>query len=416
MLNHYSVPFKYPVIDNNDIGSFEKYLAANHKRVAVVVGAGPGGLLSATALQISGKFDVILVIEKRPCYVRDNAFNLRPQAFPMLRKLGLKEAYEGSAHFIPQIRFHSRRGEQIKVEEEAFLGDPEDVDYSLSPAKIFTGYGWPHHIIKINDFEKLLSSSLQKHSNIFLLHGEVDLINVHATENKMRSFEFQSANSSIFPNFKITEPNLVVVAAGAKSHMRDRLVGTVNLPDKPPEFWCTGVVSLNGIGNPASLKHLSVLENQNTKKFAFGFLNFDTNDIALNSTMQFPKNGSIDAKHIEVSVQESAYEILQLESRYLDLKLPDSPEQLKVIQSGKVAITYRRPNEFSFGHNLVFIGDAAGSGTPVGGYGLTFLASIYMDALLGLVHSSENIRGEALLQYGRRIGAAVDYWHSIDLS
>lgn len=396
----YPIPFKYPSYNINS------QIISEHDMHAVVLGAGPAGLLSAIALYKTGCYTTIFLIEKRTHYTRTNAFNLRPQCFPMLERLGLKNTFEDIAHFVPSLRFHSKSFQGIEIEEELFTGTPDEIDYTQILPSIFPGFGWPHHAITINDLEHTLSEDLKKYPGIYLLHGHAEIFSDESSD--MNSVHFVSANKELFPNFIIDKPSLIVVAEGSRSETRDKLVGFTDSRKEQREYWYTGAVSLDGIIDPRTNNHFTVLEDQPENRFTLAVLLPERGEMLI--------NGSIVGHDVcctpEVYLQRGALEVLEREQSFLSLHMPHSFQDLVVHRCGIVAVELRKAKSFVFGDNLIFIGDCAGSGSPVGGFGLSFLCSVYMDALLRL--SNEIVSGgnkiEAMQSYNDRVNEIIHHW------
>src|SRR5580704_13145584 len=64
-----------------------------NKKVAVILGAGPAGLVAAKTLLLAKKHDLILIVEKRPVFNRLNLLSFFPESWPMIKMLGLEQEF-----------------------------------------------------------------------------------------------------------------------------------------------------------------------------------------------------------------------------------------------------------------------------------------------------------------------------------
>jgi 2-polyprenyl-6-methoxyphenol hydroxylase-like FAD-dependent oxidoreductase len=63
-----------------------------HGRAAVVIGAGPAGLMAALTIRQEG-YDSVIVLEKRSHFTRMNVVNLHPESLCVFMRLGLLDRF-----------------------------------------------------------------------------------------------------------------------------------------------------------------------------------------------------------------------------------------------------------------------------------------------------------------------------------
>jgi len=407
----YNVPIKYPFKNKKNSIPLNDY-RIDENNTAVIIGGGPGGLLSAFALHQTQLYSSIYIIEKRGSYSRNTAFNLRPQCFAMFKKLGLLNAFSGASNFVPSLRFHQMHQNQLEISEEQFTGFDENVDYSMSLSSLFKGYGWPHHAVKINDFEKNLSQLLFQMDNIYFLHGVAEIIDDNRSNSSMKTVRFKSIDPINYPNITIENPELIVIAEGARSITRDSLVGSYEISTRKSEHWFTASVSLEDIQKKEAENNFTVLEDQPDGKFIIAGWLPKQSEMLINGNIISSDGNPID---LEKYIKESAYRVIHREQQYLDIMMPSSPSDLSINSFNDFLVKFLRAKQFSYGDNLVFIGDAAGTGSPLGGYGITFLGSVYVNSLIELASELRNFsdKESALKKYCEKVNNIITYWQSI---
>ena len=407
--SYYNVPLKYPCKNN---GTLLNDSRIDEKNAAVILGGGPGGLLSAFALHQTQLYSSIYIIEKRVSYSRNTAFNLRPQCFAMFKKLGLLNAFLKASNFVPSLRFHQMHHNQLEISEEQFLAFDESLDYSMSLGSLFKGYGWPHHAVKINDFEKNLSEVLSQIENIYFLSGTASIIDDNTSNSSMKTVQFKSNDIASYPDITIEKPELIVVAEGARSATREALVGSYEISTRKSEHWFTASISLDEIQRKEAENTFTVLEDQPDGKFIIAAWLPQLSEMLINGNITSSDGNQVD---MEQYIKESAYRVLQREQEYLDIMMPFSPLNLSINRFNDFFVTFLRAKQFSYGDNLVFIGDAAGTGSPLGGYGITFLGSVYANSLIELASElrSSSDKENALNKYCEKVSTIISYWHSI---
>jgi 2-polyprenyl-6-methoxyphenol hydroxylase-like FAD-dependent oxidoreductase len=259
----------------------------------------------------------------------------------------------------------------------------------------------------------MLSDEFNGLKNVYLLQGDT-LVHKGSPFNKeMSSVEFISATPHC-ENFSLIEPNLIIVAEGVKSKTRESLsILFPSVKEKKDEFWCTGVVDLKNVMDYGQIPSMiSVFQDIPLDSFAIGIFRNKYQDIFLN----IKKSEANRSKSNEECIQESAYEFLKREADHLDLQMPESSQKLLVNRdkSKDFKVVSSKAEHFYYGNNLVLIGDTAGNGTPMGGLGTTFAASVYIDALNKLtddLYATALDRKASFELYNQRISEIVDFWH-----
>lgn len=401
------VPFKYP-----DIGGqhFSELLSSRGK-VAVVLGAGPAGLLASLLLEQNGYF--VVLIEQRDQFSRHNTVSTQPETLPMLRRLGVLEEFKKTAIFSKEFHGFIEGGSQVIGLQGTFMGDLEHVNYSLPMPKALNPELWPHYAIEISRLQVMLSEKAILSENIVLLHGKGEIL-LDESDRKLNSLRFISSVKD-FSGFVIDKPDLILVAEGAHSTSRDQ---QLKIPFYPTvldslgggkEYWCSGVVSLEGVRpNDQLFGHMSLVVNPPAGLAVWGVFRPEYNDLFLNGQASEKEKPYSD---VEDCLQQNAYWILKHEDGFLKTKLPESAKQLRVVQekSSKFELTLKMADRFYSGRNTVLLGDSAGNGSPRGGLGWNLVSTVYMDALEKLVQSSS--RKEALKIYNQRLMEIVKHWH-----
>src|ERR1700687_4710146 len=75
------VPFKYPAMSADE---FSTQLNKPEAEVAIISGAGPAGLLAAHAIEQTGKYSHVIIVEMRSFFSRSNTMSARPEVMARL--------------------------------------------------------------------------------------------------------------------------------------------------------------------------------------------------------------------------------------------------------------------------------------------------------------------------------------------
>jgi len=408
-----TVPFKVPELPGQ---AFSDALAKNPDRVSVISGAGPGGLTAAIALNKTGRFDHIIVVEKRTQFARNNTVSIQPMSYPMLKHLGLAEKFKQEAVFSQHVRFFEKTAQTGRFEQigGAFPGLPESLDYTQSVNDVFKNDLWPHYFIELHKLQTFLAKEATALSNVVLIHGEIEILDSEKPADQRRSVRVKSS-SPAYSDFLIQRPNLIVVAEGTKSKTRtDLRFKMVRSPGLENQHWCSGVVSLNGALKKAEVRgHISLVVDRTRGRFSFGIFRPATGDLFVNGKI---KNENAGRETLDECMKRNAYDILKHEAPFLNIRMPASRNDivLPADQSTLIGIEPLRAERITDGSNLVLLGDAAAGWSPLGGIGASFTLSLYPHALMTLTESlngSPAERAAALDAYGRRVQEIIDFWH-----
>jgi 2-polyprenyl-6-methoxyphenol hydroxylase-like FAD-dependent oxidoreductase len=404
-----NVPFKIP---NVNAETYSAILAKNSERVALVSGAGPGGLAAALALHKTKHFDHIIVVEKRAQFERNNTLTVQPMAYPMLKELGVAEQFKKEATFSPQFRLFEKSNAKLEL-RGGCPSIPESIDYEKSVNDIMKDDLWPPYFIDIRELQLLLAKEAISIPDVALIHGEIELLH-DDSENKARSVKVKSSSAS-YGDFVVLRPKLIVIAEGTRSIARNKLnIKMIRSAKLEDQHWCSGLVSLSGIWNKADMfGHISIVADRDNKSFSFGIFRPRSGDLFINGKI---KNEHAAQESSEACLKRNAYALLTHEASHLKINIPASKENIVVPPKQAVLLDLEpvRAERFHDGTNVVLFGDTAAGWTPIGGIGGTFALSLYPHALMTLVRhlSGSTAEREAALQvYNQRVTEIIDFWH-----
>ncbi len=155
---------------------FEGDLEVSPGKVAVVLGAGPAGLVAANALLKSNKHDQIIILEDRPTFKRFNLVNYFPENAPMLRVLGVAQLFDQIATKLETFRFYQEKPNETPI---SFSVDrtpnPTSFDYHGKVAEIFRQPAVGLDIVNLAKLQHELSSAITRNPKIRLIEARANV-------------------------------------------------------------------------------------------------------------------------------------------------------------------------------------------------------------------------------------------------
>jgi 2-polyprenyl-6-methoxyphenol hydroxylase-like FAD-dependent oxidoreductase len=369
-------------------------------RTAVVIGAGPGGLVAALTIKQEG-YDNVIVLEKRPFFTRMNIVNLHPESRGVLKRLGLLERFIDIASLlvdhknhvfvdgVEMFKFHDP-GVEVDVDPEQ-LFNVEDV---LNGFKNETLYS-----ISLADLQNLLATAAVERGIQILSCAQGRLV---PESDDHYSVEVTLDDPS--QDFEIRRPRLIVVAEGAKGETVRELGGDYEIGSSfwPNENWVFG----NYRCHPT----------QGFSHLLFEFTR-DCENLTVSNCIFLPRKNEVN---VAVTVQDPHIDSLQIRDLI-------ATQARKVMQAAGVRCTRhevvwhsnhavriapKSADRCHLGANVVLAGDSTGSNSPVAALGCTLSTSAYSYALRHLVHDLEWSPELALDRYGSRAKSYVKRWHN----
>jgi 2-polyprenyl-6-methoxyphenol hydroxylase-like FAD-dependent oxidoreductase len=378
------------------------------QKVAVVLGAGPAGLLAAQALLKSGKHQQIIIVEKRQTFSRFNFVNFFPESWPMLHELNVAEDFMKVSTPMEFLHFHSEANKQAT---DILLDDGSPLDSFNYKGKVLDILNMPKaglHVVNLAELQHQLSTSLVKNNKIFLINGTAAINN--NTDSNFHDIEItQNINEYDTQKYSLT-PDLIIVAEGAHSASRNNLSIQFNTVLKK-QFWCSGSVSLKDTReNPRQfLQVLDVIRDEKPNVRNFGIFQVRNSELFLVGTAAAHES-------VDQCLQRNAWELINAANQRDGLaSLAIAMDKIEVIEKSQdiIEITPSKADKFYSNNNLIIFGDAAGNGTPKGGIGFSLVTGVYSQALLDLLAVWELTgRQEILETYAQRVSEIVDYWHT----
>ena len=386
----------------------ERLDSLESNKVAVILGAGPAGLLSAIKVHNSGHFDLVVVVEKRNFYSRFNTICLKPEGVIMLREMGLENLFKQkvathSPDFSLSLQEKSKEKEFIK---ETYQGPIKSRSLKGPIDEVISYESLPHWTFEISKFESVFAEALKAFENIILIRGEGQVSGDGTIANKIL-IKPADGNKTL----KALTPGLIVVAEGSRSKTRNSL-GISSSQTSQTEYWCAGSISTEGL-LIKPLNHISTISDRINDSFDVSYSVFKKESEELFLCHRVPKKLDNSVESLSQCLREGAKKILEKESKLLS-PVADLSKGFLITKLINYPIVLQPSvsNSFTFGANLILIGDCAGNGSPLGGLGFSLVSSLYMQALTDLFDNFrlEN-RKEAFEDYEDYVSDIVNFWH-----
>lgn len=370
-------------------------------KTAVILGAGPAGLIAALTLKDEG-YDNVVILEKRDRFSRMNIINLHPESQCVLRRLNILGRFIERASLIKSHRNHVfcdgmkiYQFDDLAYEIAINPHQPFDADDVLDGFQNETLYS-----ISLADLQDLLSKiacergvEIQANTAAYLIFGSNGAYSVKA--------EVGESTRTIM----IEAPDLIVIAEGGKSATFSTLGGNYLAKDGLwlNENWIFGHYQCNPDYGVSHLLFEFYAKGEDLIISNCIFLPLK-NEVNIAVTV---KDTDIPNWRIKEIISEQAIKIL-------DASGIRSSENKIVWHSNKVVrITPKSADRCHFGKNVILIGDAVGTNSPVAALGGTLCTSAYSYALRELVRELEFLDPEvALTRYSHRAQSYVNRWHN----
>jgi len=374
-------------------------------RIAVVLGAGPAGLIAAKNILDAGFHEQIFIIEKRDSFSRVNYLNFFPESWPILRELRIADALKKISHPAKSFRFYIQRSDAITNFESSDENTPMSFDYRGPVKDIFQNPRIGLHIFNIAQMQHELAQQLIQDKRVKLIHGEGRVLPT-SDKNLMHEIRIECENDA---QPLVLSPDLIVIAEGAHSINREH-IGIIFEQKIAPQLWCSGSVSLlNHYSNTTMFVQLADIYKDNILQRTVGIFNLPAQQLFLNGEVH--KNESVDdclKRNGALLIKYARHAANNAE----DLpKLTVNPDEIQIIRKNEdiIVINPSKAVRAVSGNNVILTGDAAGNSTPRGGIGLSLITSVYQQALRDFLNNND--RKTALVEYNRRVSEIVDYWH-----
>jgi len=381
-------------------------------RVAVILGAGPAGLIAARAILKSNQHDHVVIVEKRPKFSRFNMVNFFPESWPMLTNLGLDQTFRSIIQSLSKFYFHLAQPNRKPI---SFLREPLPIptvfDYHGKISSILLNPQVGFDVVNLAELQHEIAEALVTDQRVKLIHG-TSVVSETPNDDSLHTIEIFRHGEEKSSEFVRLTPDLIVIAEGAHSENRNR-IGIQMKPILDTQYWCSGSVSLKPIETYSIKNNFMTVFDQGGKTIirTFGIFNARPSELFLNGLAR-------SDEHLEACLKRNAVTLIAHAITRLGYFAPDLPsEKLEIVRKIEgqkiIEIVPSKASRFSSGRNIITLGDASGNGSPQGGIGLSLVITFYAQALLDLLQDwQQDDRNHILDQYNNRVSEIVDYWHT----
>ncbi len=371
-----------------------------HGRAAVVIGAGPAGLMAALTIRHEG-YDTVIVLEKRALFTRMNVVNLHPESLCVFSRLGLLDRFLATASRLVDHKNHLivDGDELLRFSDHGFeaVVDPNarfDEDDVLGGFRNETLYS-----INLAELQHLLAQAA--------LERGIQILS--SVDGRLQPRGDGLHAVAVYQNevgepMAILHPRLVVLAEGAKGTMVRELTGDCDIGGTlwPNENWVFGNVRCHPQEGVSQL--LFEFDRRCTKLTISNCIHLPKRrEVNIAVTVDDPR---IDPAGIRELVATQASKALEITG------VPCGRYEPVWHSLRAVRIVARSARHCRIGRNVVLVGDCTGSNSPVAALGCTLSTSAYSYALRHLVHDLEGCPEAALALYEERARACVARWHN----
>jgi 2-polyprenyl-6-methoxyphenol hydroxylase-like FAD-dependent oxidoreductase len=398
------VPFKTP-------DSYEKLaeqINSAGSKVALVSGAGPAGLMASWTLIKSGQFQLVILLEKRTEFTRLNTLTIRAEVFSWLEEVGLADAIRDKIIYSPSSIFTFVNGvgdKKCLVFNQTRNLPP--VDFSVPLESIFAPNHGAHFAIEVERFQDIIANLLIQEENFYLLNAEPELI--------LGSENMGAKVSGETFSFPIINPQIIVIAEGTKSSSRTKAgIQFYKVVTKADEYWISGVISLEGIISEdywqETTGEIFLFLDQKNRRSGLGVLRPAHRNLFVNARID-EQDAWVDPK---VILKETAFALLSERPKDLFTVLPQNADGLTIVDTWgcKLHLEFKKATQATM-KNVVMLGDALRSGSPIGGFGFSLVASVENRAFGKLIKkffTEEKL--PAMATFNEAMEAITQFWHS----
>lgn len=379
------------------------------KRLAVISGAGPTGLAMALALKAQG-YEYVVVADARPTFSRRNFVTLKRECFDTLTRLGVQDALvESSAELLREHRLYRMKGDgSFTIQAE------------LAPRAVPD----PNKAISARDFREnaLMTVSISELQRV--LNEEAVKRGVSVFKSARTSIECDEERPGHYTisvqhegdRCRLPAPDLIIVAEGASSKVPEQL-GIAEDRSPQLESWFIG-----NLGHAADRSYVGMIADTRETDREGAPVPDISNCIAnsevgeINVAIRFRPGTRLSDEQTRRLLQRSARLVLEDREAPPSIEPEGSPEVRWVLPAA-VEVKNRKLREFTKGKNLIFAGDASGSGSPLAGLGASLGTSAYVRLVEDLVQDLDHARAagssasESLRRYAEGVSSYVDLWH-----
>ena len=357
--------------------------------LAIVSGAGPAGLVAAATLKQKG-YEVI-VTDKRNAFTRMNLVNINPDALHYFKKIGVLDDVKKAASNHTKHNYRLRqdmRQASIYEEKVELLLEQINPEYAYTPEAIENGFNKPSILaLSIADFQECLYDFNKKLGVHFLTETTMD---VQFDSDKAGCVTLHKDKASR----TLGKPALIVVAEGAGSTTVAQHIGWMKT-ERPDETW---LVSNRSVNSTSSFTGYELVLDEEAKlaKVTVGIFAEKCEEVGVSQFVRTSKTDDLAAYGAE--------ETLHLCQIFGQNAGDCSGNTHYFTSQEKYAKAYYK------GNNLIVIGDAAATSSPIAGLGFSLSVSAHAWALSQLLEADSLEAG--LSDYEENVKAAVRRWIS----
>ncbi len=384
--------YRVPAIDLRTLGKQD--------RTAVVLGAGPSGLIAALTIAQEGFADVVL-LEKRMAFTRRNVVNLHPEALHVFKRLGILEPFLiRASQIIDHLGFVFADGASLYAFRDIGYETAIDPEQPFDIQDVKHGFiNETLYSITLADLQDLLARIACDRGIRIISEADVELVQA---ANGYYSVKLRAGAPPVEMTWDA--PALIVLAEGTRAQMY-KSIGGAYVPQEglwPKETWVFG--------------NYGCLPKQGCSHLLFEFSK-NCDDLTISNCIFLPHQGEVN---ISVTVRDrdiTPHQIADLISKQAATILrvsgvPVSTRRLVWYSDRPVHIVPRSAGRSHFGKNLILVGDVTGANSPVAALGATLSSSAYSYALRELLKDFAKMGADAALaRYGERTQTYVRIWH-----
>ncbi|UTH76445.1 beta-ketoacyl synthase N-terminal-like domain-containing protein [Chromobacterium sp. IIBBL 290-4] len=362
---------------------------------AVVVGGGPAGLIAALALKRGG-VDQVAVVEKRTVFNRMQMITLYEHTLPYLKRAGILDAIVARSSSIGNHDFFAKfLGQRTKYYARAISrGVLEHVDADIDYTKEWIRNGFVGEsvmAISLADLQDVLMQQALAQGIHFIADAEATVV-AHDTDSERYRLRLDHSRGS-----SITlDPELIVIADGVRSRnaqaagVRYRDVASPKGVENWYVFHCATDRRESALCYEFDFNREGVLEN-----CAFGLF--------------YPKRSEFGVALYMRQNDPPSLALLQDKAAFFAAEQQASFEGIQWV-TNRIPVRFTAADRLAMG-NVLLVGDAAGTGSPIAGLGTGLAISAYGWGVEDYCRRAAKDRADAILSYQDTASEYVTTWH-----
>lgn len=368
---------------------------------AVIIGAGPAGIMAALSILQAGCKSVH-VFDKREAIDRMQMVTIYRNTLPYLKRFGVLRQVISRGSPIKKHNFYlttdgeSRKYCETEINDSVFEDAVIESDKKTGESAYDEFTGDSVLAISLCDLQDVLIKEAVARGANFYWGISAEICQGADKNTYSVTVSFNNSHTQDNQNTSIS-PGLIVLGDGANSKNAGNIGVSYSIEEtsKSEETWF--IFHCKTTGNSPSLNYkFSFDENEQLSGCEFGLF--------------YPARGELGVAVYTADGRVPSLEELERRAEFFGKTQSSLINQVSWI-SKPIKVRFVRASKFSSG-NVILTGDAAGTGSPISGMGAVLAVSAYASAIEKYYRLREVDPQSAISEYNENVSSYVDAWQN----